>query len=196
MRDRRAERFAATCQEILDAAWDIAREIGLTAVAMREVGARVGMRAQSLYVYFPSKNAVYDAMFAAANQELLRRLQHITGQPDPTGPSDPTGRVRALTRLFVEFATEDPVRYQLLYQRPIPGFEPSPQSYALARGALDTAAAALTDVGVTDPADLDLYTALVAGVVAQQNANDPGGQRWTRQLDRVLDLFFTALTPT
>ena len=33
-------------------------------------------------------------------------------------------------RLFVEFCTSDPVRYQLLFQRTIPDFEPSPESYA------------------------------------------------------------------
>jgi hypothetical protein len=44
-------------------------------------------------------------------------------------------------------------------------------------------------VGATDPADVDLYTALIAGLVAQQNSNEPGGDRWTRQLDRVIDMY-------
>ena len=60
-RDRRAERYAATRREILDAAWDLVRAGGLGSLAMRELGARVGMRAQSLYAYFPSKFAIYDA---------------------------------------------------------------------------------------------------------------------------------------
>ena len=36
-------------------------------------------------------------------------------------------------RAFVDFALEDPARCELLFQRPIPGFEPSPESYAHAR---------------------------------------------------------------
>ena len=48
-RDRRAERREATRREILDAAWEIARRDGLSAVTLREVGERVGMRAPSLY---------------------------------------------------------------------------------------------------------------------------------------------------
>ena len=76
-RDRRAERNAATRAEILSAAWDLARDDGLTALAMRDLGARVGMRAQSLYVYFPSKHAIYDAMFAASNLELLGRFSGL-----------------------------------------------------------------------------------------------------------------------
>ena len=73
-RDRRAERQAATQAEILDAAWALVRADGLASLAMRELGARVGMRAQSLYAYFPSKHAIYDAMFADGNRTLLGRF--------------------------------------------------------------------------------------------------------------------------
>src|SRR5690349_13791262 len=179
MRDRRAERFEATRREILDVAWELVRTDGLGGLSMRDLGARVGLRAQSLYVYFPSKHAIYDSMFADANRELLARRRTL-----PTA-ADPTAALRAMARQFVEFCTEDPVRYQLLFQRTIPGFEPSEQSYALAREVLDWGRRILGGVGVTDPADIDLYTALVAGLVAQQNSNEPGGDRWTRQLDRV-----------
>jgi hypothetical protein len=30
---------------------------------------------------------------------------------------------------------------------------------------------------------------MVAGLVEAQNANDPGGTRWTRHLDRLVDLY-------
>lgn len=183
MRDRRAERFEATRREILDVAWQLVREVGLGGLSMRDLGARVGLRAQSLYVYFPSKHAIYDAMFAEANRELLDR-RHAS---PPAG--DPTVALRALACQFVEFCTEDLPRYQLLFQRTLPGFEPSEQSYAVAREVLDQGRRALAAVGVTNPADVDLYTALIAGLVAQQNSNEPGGDRWTRQLDRVIDMY-------
>ena len=183
MRDRRAERFEATRREILDVAWELARADGLSGLSMRDLGARVGMRAQSLYVYFPSKHAIYDAMFADANRELLARRRALDFD------ADPLATLRALARQFVEFCTEDTVRYQLLFQRTIPGFEPSEQSYAIAREVLDWGRRVLAEVGITDPADVDLYTALIAGLVAQQNSNEPGGNRWTRQLDRVIDMY-------
>jgi AcrR family transcriptional regulator len=183
MRDRRAERFEATRREILDVAWELARADGLGGLSMRDLGARVGLRAQSLYVYFPSKHAIYDAMFADANRELLARRRALDFD------ADPLATLRALARQFVEFCTEDTVRYQLLFQRTIPGFEPSEQSYAVAREVLDWGRRVLAEVGITDPADVDLYTALIAGLVAQQNSNEPGGDRWTRQLDRVIDMY-------
>ena len=54
-------------------------------------------------------------------------------------------------RMFVEFCTEDPVRYQLLFQRTIPGFEPSPESFAIAVAGLEGVRRRLAAVGITDP---------------------------------------------
>jgi AcrR family transcriptional regulator len=70
-RDRRAERREATKAEILDAAWAIAREEGLAALSLRDVARRVGMQAPSLYGYFDSKMAIYDAMYAQGSQQFV-----------------------------------------------------------------------------------------------------------------------------
>jgi AcrR family transcriptional regulator len=189
MRDRRAERFEATQQEILDVAWGLVRADGLAGLSMRELGARVGLRAQSLYVYFPSKHAIYDAMFLEANRELLGRRLSLDLDDDPVIA------LRQSARQFVDFCTEDLARYQLLFQRTIPGFEPSEESYAVAREVLDGGRRVLAGVGVTESAHVDLYTGLISGLVAQQNANEPGGDRWTRQLDRAIDMYLAEVGP-
>lgn len=189
-RDRRAERYAATRAEIVAAAWELAHENGLASLSMRDLGARVGMRAQSLYAYFPNKHAIYDAMFAAANQDLLERV----GQLPAT--DDAVDALRARARLFLQFCVEDTVRYELLYQRPIPGFEPSSESYAAAIETLDTARHALLSCGITDPRALDTWTAVTAGLAAQQNSNEPGGDRWLRLTDEVVDMFLAHFGPT
>jgi AcrR family transcriptional regulator len=182
-RDRRSERNAATRREILDEAWHLVREEGLAALAMRDLGARVGMRAQSLYGYFPSKHAIFDAMFADGNRELLTRLTVLDGIVDPDE------RLRELGRLFVRFCVEDPVRHQLLLQRTIPGFEPSPESYQLAIDGLAQARATVRACGITSQRAFDAWTALGGGLAAQQNANEPGGQRWVRLVDELTDMF-------
>ena len=189
MRDRRAERYAATRREILDAAWDLVRANGLGALAMRDLGARVGMRAQSLYAYFPSKFAIYDAMFAESNRELLRRVNGLAATRDPIDA------LRARTKLFLAFCVEDPGRYQLLFQRTIPGFEPSPESYAPALDVLQTAREALLACGIRDPQAVDMWTGITGGLAAQQIANDPGGDRWSRLADEATDMFLAYYLP-
>src|SRR3954470_18810507 len=121
IRDRRSERAETTRREILDAAWALVREQGLASLTMRDLGARVGMKAQSLYGYFPSKHAIYDAMFGEANREMVARWRGAAAAAD-----DPIDVLRRRTEAFLRFCVEDPVRHQLLYQRTIPGFEPSP----------------------------------------------------------------------
>jgi AcrR family transcriptional regulator len=189
IRDRRAERREATRAEILEAAWELAREQGLAGLSLRDIAARIGMRAPSLYWYFESKHAIYDAMFAEGNGELLRRM---TAEEWPV---EPRARMRRLATVFVEFSAEDSARAQLLFQRTIPDFEPSAESYALAVEALDGARKILADAGVTAPADVDLWTALTGGLAFQQLANDPGGDRWLRLVDDAVDMFVDHVIP-
>src|SRR5207253_11435433 len=92
--------------------------------------------------------------------------------------------------------TEDPVRYQLLFQRTIPGFEPSPESYAIAVEALEEARRHLAEVGITDPHALDLLTALNTGLTDQQISNDPGGDRWAKLIDEAMEMYFAHASRT
>jgi AcrR family transcriptional regulator len=182
-RDRRAERREATRREILDAAWEIARRDGITAVTLREIADRIGMRPPSLYSHFDSKNAVYDAMFAESWQLV------IDGMSALDYPKEPRPKLLAEAEAYFDFATSDLARNQLMNQRIIHDFEPSQVAYAVAVDAYERMRAFLRDAGVRREADLDLWTALLAGAISQQNANDLGGKRWRRQLPRLIDMF-------
>jgi AcrR family transcriptional regulator len=182
-RDRRAERRESTRAEILEAAWQLARTQGLAGLSLRDVARRIGMRPPSLYWYFDSKQAIYDAMFAEGNRQLLARLA------EQDWPADPRALLRLTARVFVEFSAEDVERYQLLSQRTIPDFEPSPGSYALAVEVFEQMRARFAAAGLSDPAQFDLWTAVVAGLAAQQTANDPGGDRWLRLIDEAAGMY-------
>ena len=183
-RDRRAERREATRREILDAAWEIARRDGLAAVTLREVAELVGMRSPSLYSHFDSKNAIYDAMFGQAWNELYETF-------DALGPRPANHRKALLdeAETFFDFATADLARYQLMNQRTIPDFTPSEQAYAASVAIYERMRTVHRARGVRSQADLDLWTALLGGFVDQQLANEPGGSRWRRQLPRLVDMF-------
>jgi AcrR family transcriptional regulator len=184
MRDRRAERHEATTAEILAVAWDLVRTEGLAGLSLRDLGRRVGMQAPSLYSYFDSKHAIYDAMFAEGCRQFLDRQRQmvITG--------DSLRDLIMIMRLFVDFCTENPVRYQLLFQRTIPGFEPSAESFAMSVEGLTAMRGQLAEMGFTDPEVLDLLTALGTGLADQQISNDPGGDRWIRLVDDAMEMFF------
>lgn len=182
-RDRRQERHDATRQEILDAAWEVVRLEGLAALTMRGLARSVGMEPQSLYTYFDSKHAVYDAMFAQGNEELLRRFERAQW------PDAPRDRLRLGAEIMLSFDAEDAARSQLLFQRTIPEFEPSPESYAIAEQVLAFGIEHMRSAGLSDPTHVDLFTALVSGLSAQQQANEPGGDRWLHLLEEAIDMF-------
>jgi AcrR family transcriptional regulator len=191
-RDRRAERHAATKREIVTAAWALARERGLAGWALRDVAAAVGMRAPSLYVYFDSKNALYDAMFADGWRQLLERYDSLTADAREAPPADLLRRGAAV---HFEFCVEEPARFQLLFLRPIPGFEPSAETYAVAREALERGATVLAAAGAGEAAQVDLWTALLTGLASQQISNDPDGDRWQRLVEPAVDMFLAAQQP-
>jgi AcrR family transcriptional regulator len=189
-RDRRADRHAATKGEIVAAAWRLAREQGLGAWSLRDVAREVGMQAPSLYGYFGSKNAMFDAMFAEGYADLVARVEEAAASP-----ASPVEKLRASAPLFFDFCVEDPARFQLLFLRTVPGFEPSAESYAMARVAVDRLAEVLTEAGMGEPGQVDLWTALMTGLASQQVSNDPGGDRWRHLLEPAVQMFLAQHLP-
>ena len=178
MTQRREAKIAA----LIAAAWELAREHGIGGVSLHGLARKVGMRQPSLYEYFNSKHALYDAMFADGNRQLLAQLDAVKL------PRDPRAALKRYLGVFLFFAVEDPARCELMFQRPVPGFTPSPESYALAEVVLGGAVKLMQEAGVSAQGDIDCIVAVTAGLIDVQMSNDPGGNRWTRHLNRLVDL--------
>lgn len=118
--DRRARRRQETISEILDLATDVIGERGVNGLTLAEVARRLGVQTPSLYKYFPSLGAVYDALFARAaarNLEVLREGM-AGGRP---GLDSLSSGLEASGR----WVLANQALAQLLFWRPIPDFEPS-----------------------------------------------------------------------
>ena len=183
--ERREQKVAA----IVESAWDLARAEGFRGLSLRALAGRVGMRQPSLYEYFASKDVLYDAMFADANAQLSARLDAVKL------PANPRRAIKSFMHAFSTFALEDQVRAQLLFQRPIPGFAPSPEAYELAQQVLGRVVLLLATAGMRHPDDVDCFVAMVGGLIDVQMANDPGGDRWIRHLDHMIDLHLDNARP-
>lgn len=169
--------------EILEAAWAQVRADGLAALSLRDVARAVGMQPPSLYGYFDSKNAIYDAMYAQGARAFV--------EAEPLDvPDDPVEGLKAIVHYFVEFCSADAARYLLLFQRTIPGFEPSAESFAISVSSVARLGQRIAACGITDPAAVDLFTAIGTGLTDQQISNDPGGDRWARLVDKAMEMFF------
>ena len=183
--DRRSERREAIRAEILDAAWAVAREKGLAALTLTDVATRIGMRAPSLYSHFASKNAIYDAMFGQAWADY----DEADLAASENAPAAPRDRVRHRCLVFFDFAVADLARTQLMNQRTIPDFVPSPEAFAPSVRTVERAVAELAELGVTDRGDVEILFAVIGGLAGQQLANDPGGDSRRKLIERAADMW-------
>jgi AcrR family transcriptional regulator len=184
-RDRQNERRTATRREIVDAAWQVARDKGLAQVTLRDVAELVGMKAPSLYTHFASKNAIYDAMFGDA----WTRFMEFQKAAEAAEPKTSRAALRYYARVYFDFAVAFPARHQLMSLRTIPDFTPSADAYAPSVACMEATVSRMARHGVRGREEIDLYVAIVGGMVDAQLANDPGGDRWSRLLDRAINMF-------
>jgi AcrR family transcriptional regulator len=185
--DPRPARHLARRAAIVDEAWRLAADEGLSGVSMRALAARVGLRQPSLYAYFETKRDIYDAMYTEANDRLRARLRALVL------PRDPRRAVKGVAAEIVTFATENPVMAEVMFSRTVPGFEPSPAAYAAAVEWDDWVRAVLERAGATTTRLQDGFVVVVAGVISVQNANEPGGTRWSSLLGWMIDMYLRDL---
>jgi AcrR family transcriptional regulator len=200
--DRRHRRREETLREIVDVAVELMGEHGAAGLSLGDVARRMGIRTPSLYGYFDSKNALYNAVFERGWRELRCSLEPLFARSDDgRQPADLVAYAVDCAAEFARWGIEHPAYAQLLFWRPVPGYEPSAAAYA---SAVETFARARQVFGrlqvgglIRDDVDLDQafrqWTVLVAGVVSQQLANAPhepyDGGTFTAGLPQLITMF-------
>lgn len=185
---RAIDRRALVEREILDAAWTVMAQEGVAALSVREVARSVGLRQQSLTYYFPTKQDLLDALFADGFADLQRAFDLLRPRRAATEA------VVDVAVAFVDYCVSNPARYHLMFQRTVPGFEPSEQSHRVALDVLAVLIERLAAAGVTDVADLALARSLMSGIAAEQIANDPHGRTFADETERAIRYLLAGLT--
>lgn len=202
---RRRRNRADVTDAILAAARAVMRAQGVGALNLQEVARRVGMRAPSLYEYFPNKAAIYDALFLRGTGLFG---EYMTRAVAPrAGDDDPWATFRRAMQAYMAFAVDHPDLYQLVFERPVPGFTPSPASMEVSSGVLAgaiQAIAAAEEAGVLAPGlppaqAFDLLNAMMHGLTALHMANEPdqpaGTGRFGALIPAAMTLFQKAWSP-
>jgi AcrR family transcriptional regulator len=175
--DRRARRRQETIEEILAIAEDVMSEEGVNGLSLSEVARRLGVKPPSIYKYFDSLIAIYDALFERGQRKHLDIMRTAMERAEP-GLDALAAGLEASCR----WSLAHPATAQLLFWRPVPSFEPTSDAMApsvemvrLQRQALaDAAAAGQLGRGADSDEALYLTSVLVSGVVGQAMANEPG----------------------
>ena len=168
---------------LVSTAWEIVREVGLGGLSLRDLARRAGITTPTVYAYFESKNAIYDAMFKEAAESFAESMA------EPIEADDPHSTLAIDAKRFVDFCTSDVPRYQLLFQHLLPGFVPSEGVLCAGGASPRTGQGKARAQRRTRSRAWDIWTAMMTGLVDQQIANDPGGDRWSRLVDEVVAMF-------
>ena len=200
--NRRSRRRQQTIDEILAIATDVMTEEGVNGLSLSEVARRLGVKPPSLYKYFNSLMAVFDALFErghAAHLDVVRSaMEH-----EEAGLDALAAGLEAACR----WAIANPAIAQLLFWRPVPSFEPSPESMEpsvemvrLQRQALaDAAAIGQLGPGADSDEALWLVSVFVSGLIGQTLANEPdvawGKGRFTPLFPKLIDVLVGLYPP-
>jgi len=200
--DRRARRRQQTIDEILEIAQAIMAEEGVNGLSIAAIARRLGVQPPSIYKYFPSLLAVYDALFRRGMQAHLEVMRAAMAEGEP-GLDALTKGLEASGR----WCLANRALGQLMFWRPVPSFEPSAEAMAasvamvqLQREAVADAVAA-GELGPDADADEAVYlvSTFITGVLSQAFANEPdlewGEGRFTPLFPKLMRLLVAAYPP-
>jgi len=200
--DRRARRRAETIAEILDIAVELMEREGVAGLSLSDIARHLGIQPPSLYKYFPSRLAIYDALFETG------QVQHLAIVRAAIEASDPgLAALQAALDASARWCHAHQVLAQLLFWRPAPGFEASVEAMAPSVEMVELFRTTLRDAedrgelgpGADRDEGLALLSIVQAGVISQQLSNEPHATfergRFTSMLPRAVAMFVATYPP-
>jgi hypothetical protein len=140
-------------------------------------------KSPSLYEYVPNLHGLFDLTFQFGSRQLMDEVSALRRD----GADEATWFRRVL-----HFCVADPARFQLMLQRPVPGYTPSTEAMAVSQSVYDSMRGALAEFGITRQQDVDLIDSLLLGLAGNQVANEravPG--TWISRTKRSISCYDT-----
>ncbi len=128
-------------QALIDEAVLMLRDTRPEALSMRELARRLDVSLAAPHHHFAEKDDLFAAIAENAFVELATRIAaHLQGTPRQ--------RVRAIARIYLAFADEEPMRYRVMYLPQLADRARFAQLHATGGRALELLTALLVEAGV------------------------------------------------
>lgn len=136
MKSRREKQREALIAEIKQAAWDLVAEKGASGISIRAIAKQVGMTPPAIHYYYKTVDILITELLVESFKEMLASLAE-TKQLNIDKPY--SEQLFQYASQYRAWALGNPVRFQLIYGNPIPGYQqpteltypPARQSFAL-----------------------------------------------------------------
>lgn len=129
---RRERLRAMMYDDILTAAREIVQHGGVKDLSMRALGREVGVTAPTLYDYFPSKEAVLNALYLEAVKLLRSKFDAAVAANPPGGQ-----RLSAIATAYRAFARDEPDLFVLIFSKADASFLPGEEQRDAAMGLME-----------------------------------------------------------
>jgi AcrR family transcriptional regulator len=124
---------------LLDVASHLLQTQGAESLSMRRIATEAGCSTTVIYTMFGSKEGLAEALYLEGFERFRRRLEALPPRKDPLE------YLTALGPAYREACLSEPGYYSLMFEKAIPGFEPSERARTLARAALNILDRAIAD---------------------------------------------------
>lgn len=162
-----------TADALVDAAGRLLQAEGVRALSVRRVADEVGVSTQAVYSLFENKAGLVRALHRTGFARLAAELAEVT-------TTDPLGRVVDLGLAYHRTARANPHLYDVMFDCPVPEFEPTEDDLVASLGTLQVlrdavggAIEAGAMVGDVDDATMVMW-AVVHGVSSLDLADSLG----------------------
>ena len=192
-------------EEILDAALTVFGEQGFAAARVEDIARRAGLSKGAVYLYFPSKEAMLNALVEQSAGALARSAEQHVAQ---SAPADPEAALRGLLRILIAAASSPKIsaapRLVLTEAHRFPELASFYREHVLdvMRRSMHALLAAAVETDVFRDIDVDAFMRVMAGpIVAHmaltnifnlppQKLTDPGDLA-----DAIADILIFGLKP-
>ncbi|WP_052424016.1 TetR/AcrR family transcriptional regulator [Nonomuraea candida] len=116
---------------LLDVAVNLLRTDGPDSLTMRRIAAEAGCTTTVIYTMFGNREGLAEALYLEGFERFRRILEAVPQRRNPLE------HLTALGPAYRHACLSEPGYYSLMFERAIPGFEPSERARTLARAALN-----------------------------------------------------------
>ncbi|MFI7706356.1 TetR/AcrR family transcriptional regulator [Nonomuraea sp. NPDC049480] len=116
---------------LLDVAVNLLETDGPESLTMRRIAAEAGCTTTVIYTMFGNREGLAEALYLEGFERFRRFLEAVPPRRNPLE------HLQALGPAYRQACLAEPGYYSLMFERAIPGFEPSERARTLARAALN-----------------------------------------------------------
>lgn len=112
--ERRQRQKEDLSKKILDAAMELFTQQGFEQTSIRNIAKEIDYSPTTIYLYFKDKDAIFHALHQQGFDMLSTRMQMLMHVDDPFE------RLKAMGKIYIAFALENPKLYELMFVQSAP----------------------------------------------------------------------------